>query len=103
MQPGLTWTSEGDRGLQTETTGLKRTPSVLASDLEGFLQCLGGYLPFDYVSDKLNAESTRLQSAWDIIYEIYDVEINTTHFLDYAAMSKGDIRRWGILFRTKSK
>ena len=88
LQPGLTWTSDGDRGLQAETTGLKRTPSVLASDLEGFLQCLGGYLPFDYVSEKLNSESTSLQSAWDIIYEIYDVEINTTHFLDYATMVK---------------
>ena len=88
LQPGLTWTSDGDRGLPAETTGLKRTSSVLASDLEGFLQCLGGYLPFDYVSDKLNSESTSLQSAWDIIYEIYDVEVNTTHFLDYATMSK---------------
>ena len=89
LQPGITWNTEENRGfLQSETSGLKRTPAVLAQDLEGFLQCLGGYLPFDYVPEKLLAESTDLKSVWDIIYEIYDVEINTTHFLDYASMTR---------------
>ena len=58
LQPGLTWTTEDDRGLGTETTGLKRTPQVLASDLDGFLHCISGYIPFDYVSDKLISEAT---------------------------------------------
>ena len=84
LQPGLTWnSSENNRGFtEDESSGLKRTPQVLAQDLEGFLQCLGDYLLFDYVPDKLIAESTDLKSVWNIIYEIYDVEINTTHFLD---------------------
>ena len=86
LQPGLTWGADTERGFQAETTGLKRTPEILAADLEGFLQCLASYLPFDYVADKLVSETTNLQSAFDIIYEIYDVEINTTHFLDYASM-----------------
>ena len=90
LQPNLTWTTDvsTNRGLQAEATGLKRTPDILASDLEGFLQCLSGYLPFDYVADKLVSETTCMKSVWDIIYEIYDVEINTTHFLDYASMSR---------------
>ena len=89
LQPGLTWDSSANRGFITpEATRLKRSPEVLASDLEGFLQCIGGYLPFDYVVDKLTTEATNLQTVWDIIYEIYDVEINTTHFLDYASMAK---------------
>ena len=90
LQPGLTWNSSENNGgfTEDESSGLKRTPQVLAQDLEGFLQCLGGYLPFDYVPDKLIAESTDLKSVWNIIYEIYDVEINTTHFLDYASMTR---------------
>ena len=89
LQPGLSWDNSSTRGFTTdEPSGLKRTPAVLAADLEGFLQCIGGYLPFDYVSEKLNLETTNLQSVWDIIYEIYDAEINTTHFLDYASMSR---------------
>ena len=89
LTPGLTWTPDGTRGFSTnEATGLKRTPEILASDLDGLLQCIAGYTPFDYVFEKLQAETTSLQSAWDILYEIYDVEVNTTHFLDYATMAK---------------
>ena len=89
LRPGLTWTNNDNRGFTTdETDGLRRTPAILASDLEGFLSCLGSYLPFDYVSDKLNNESTSLATAWNIIYEIYDAEIDTTTYLDYALMTK---------------
>ena len=73
MQPGISWTDGTNRGFTAnEQSGLKRTPSVLAADLEGLLECLGSYLPFDYVSDKLKSESTDMNSAWAIIYEIYD-------------------------------
>ena len=89
MQPGITWTNGQDRGFTAnETTGLKRTPPVLASDLESLLECLGGFLPFDYVPDKLKNESTDMQTAWEIIYEIYDAEINTAHYLDFASMTR---------------
>ena len=89
LQPGINWTNTANRGfIANETSGLKRTPELLASDLEGFLECLASYLPFDYVSDKLLQESTNMDTVWSIIYEIYDVEINTTHYLDYATMSR---------------
>ena len=61
---------------------------TLASDLVGFLDCVGSYLPFDYVSDKLKSESTGIQSVWDIIYELYDAELSTTNYMDYATMGK---------------
>ena len=99
MQPGTTWSHDENRGFTSnEPDGLKPTSAVLAADLEGFLQCLGGYLPFDYVPEKLLAESTNIQSAWDMIYEIYDVEINTTHFLDYASMQKDPPETYRVFF-----
>ena len=49
LQPDLTWGPMGNRGFQAE--GLKRSPEILASDLEGFLQCSSGNLHFDYVSE----------------------------------------------------
>ena len=71
-----------------ETSGLKRTATLLASDLEGFLSTIGTYLPFDYVTEKLIDESTSLDSVWSIIYEIYDAELVTTNYLDYASMQR---------------
>ena len=78
LLPNTTW----------ETNGLKRDPQTLASDLNGFLSCLGSYFPFDYVADKLINETTCLDSAWTIVYEIYDAEIDTSTYLDYATMMK---------------
>ena len=61
LQPGLTWTNGENRGFtNNEASGLKRTPALLASDLDGFLECLAGYMPFDYVADKLVTESTSM-------------------------------------------
>ena len=89
LAPGITWNNNANRGFTVnEPSGLKRTPAQLASDLEGFLSCIGNYLPFDYVSDKLINETTNMDSVWSVIYEIYDAEINTTNFLDYATMSR---------------
>ena len=90
LRPGLTWTSSGTRGftINSETSGLKRSPEVLASDLEGFLSTIGTYLPFDYVTEKLLVETTNIESVWSIIYEIYDAELVTTNYLDYAFMTR---------------
>ena len=89
LQPGASWTNGPNRGFtETETSGLKRSPTILASDLESFLECLASYLPFDYIADKLNAESSNMRTVWAIIYEVYDAEISTTHYLDYASMTK---------------
>ena len=87
---GTNWDNSLHRGFTntTESTGLKRNAATLASDLEGFLECVGSYLPFDYVSDKLKNESSNIETVWDIIYEIYDAEITTTTYLDYALMAK---------------
>ena len=71
LAPGLKWDNTPTRGFTvTETTGLKRTPTALASDLEGFLSTIGTYLPFDYVTEKLLAETSDLDSVWSLIYEI---------------------------------
>ena len=87
--PGTTWTTSGNRGFShDETGGLKRNVQTLASDLEGFLSCLAGYLPFDYVAEKLADETTCMQDVWEIVYEIYDAEVNTVNFLDYASMKR---------------
>ena len=56
LQPGVTWTADPDRGFtQNETTGLKRSPQVLAADLDSLLECIGSFLPFDYVAEKLKS------------------------------------------------
>ena len=83
------WDNSANRGFTTaETTGLKRSPAALAADLEGFISTIGTYLPFDYVTEKLLQETTDLQSVWSMIYEIYDVELVTTNYLNYALMSR---------------
>ena len=89
LLPTTTWDNTENRGFTTaETTGLKRNVQTLAADLGGFLDCIGSYLPFDYVSEKLQAESSSIQSVWDLIYELYDAEISTSNFLDYGMMQK---------------
>ena len=88
LLPTTTWDNSADRGLPLETTGLKRDQRTLASDLDGFLDCVASYLPFDYVAEKLRCESNCIQKVWEIIYELYDAEINTTNYLDYASMSR---------------
>ena len=53
LLPTTTWDNSQNRGFtEDETTGLKRDIQTLAADLNGFLDCIGCYLPFDYVSDK---------------------------------------------------
>ena len=89
LLPSTSWDSSQNRGFTTpETTGLKRDIQTLAADLQGFLDCIGSYLPFDYIGEKLRDESTNIQTVWDIIYEVYDAEISTSNFLDYASMNK---------------
>ena len=64
LQPGVNWNNEINRGFTTnEQTGLKRTPAQLASDLEGFLECLGSYLPFGYVPEKLLQETSNMTTV----------------------------------------
>ena len=89
LLPTTTWDSSATRGFtQAETTGLKRDPATLAADLEGFLDCVGSYCPFDYVGEKLKNETNGIKSVWDALYEIYDLEITTSNFMDYALMHK---------------
>ena len=89
LLPTCRWDNSINRGFTApETTGLKRDPETLAADLDGFLDCIGSFLPFGYVSEKLKAESTGIQSVWDILYELYDVELCTSNFMDYALMKR---------------
>ena len=88
LLPSTHWDQSQYRGFTQENSGLKRDPETLASDLEGFLDCVASYLPFDYVAEKLRSESHNIQSVWSIIYEIYDAELTTTNYLDYGSMTK---------------
>ena len=89
LQPNVTWSTDPtNRGFPAETDGLKRSSEILSNDLEGFLNTLAGYLPFDYVADKLCSETSSLKSVLQVIYEIYDLELTTTNFLDYASMTR---------------
>ena len=88
LTPNLRWGVNGNRNFPTETTGLKRSPEVLASDLDGFLESIASYLPFDYVGDSLKTRARCMKDVWDILYEIYDAEVDTTHYLDYATMHR---------------
>ena len=81
LAPTTTWDTSASRGfINPETTGLKRDPQTLAADLDGFLDCIGSYTPFDYLGDKLKKESTNIETVCELLYEVYDVEINTTNF-----------------------
>ena len=91
LLPSTTWDNSPTKGFTTpEQSGLKRDINTLAADLDGFLDCLGSFLPFDYIGDKLKAESTNIDSAWELIYEVYDAELTTTNFLDYATMTRNE-------------
>ena len=64
LLPATKWNNTQDRGFtEPEETGLKRDIPTLIADLDGFLDCVGSFLPFDYISDKLKAESTS-KSLW---------------------------------------
>ena len=87
LLPSTVWDSSNTRGFSApEPTGLKRDVQTLAADLDGFLDCIASYCPFDYVGDKLKSESVNLQTVWDILHEIYDLELSSSNFLDYASM-----------------
>ena len=89
LLPNTSWNNTENRGFtRPETTGLKRNEATLAADLDGFLDCIASFLPFDYVGEKLKSDSTNIDSVWSIIYELYDAEVNTTNFLDYANMKR---------------
>ena len=65
LLPQTTWDNTANRGFTAaETSGLKRNIETLAADLSGFLDCIGSYIPFDYVSEKLQAESTSIETVW---------------------------------------
>ena len=97
--PSTRWDNSDSRGFTSaETTGLKRDVETLAADLVGFLDCVAGYIPFDYVADKLRDQTTCIDSVWDIVYEIYDAELTTTNFLDYATMKREDNETYRSFF-----
>ena len=96
LAPRLKWDNSQNRGFTVnEETGLKRSPASLASDLDGILSTIGTYLPFDYVTEKLISETTDLDSVWALIYEIYDAELVTSNYLDYAFMSRESGETYG--------
>ena len=89
LDPEARWfPQQPHHGFTLEEAGLKRSPAQKQSDLETFFGIIGSYMPYDYVSRKLYKEATNIAKVREILYEIYDVEINTTSFLDYAEMKK---------------
>ena len=89
LLPSASWDNSRNRGFTTtETTGLKIDPEILAFNFEGFLDCIGSYATFDYVGEKLRAESTSISTVWEILYELYNAEIPATNYFDYAIMRR---------------
>ena len=78
-----------NHGFVAEAGGLKRSAAAKKDDLAGFYSLIGSYMPFDYVSQKLMNEATNIDKVKEIVFEIYDVELNAASFLDFAQMSKG--------------
>ena len=78
-----------NHGFEAEAGGLKRSAAAKKDDLAGFYSLIGSYMPFDYVSQKLMNEATNIDKVKEIVFEIYDVELNAASFLDFAQMSKG--------------
>ena len=78
-----------NHGFVAEAAGLKRSAAAKKEDLAGFYSLIGSYMPFDYVSQKLMNEATNINKVKEIVFEIYDVELNAASFLDFAQMSKG--------------
>lgn len=92
LRAGVKWdpsAADGKKGILPQEEGEgKRSATQLAEDLDLFLGHLASFLPFDYVSDQLKNESHNLQECWDIIYEIYEVQIGTDTFMDYSGIKR---------------
>ena len=48
LLPATTWDNSPTRGFSAENSGLNRDIPILVADLEGFLDCVASFLPFDY-------------------------------------------------------
>ena len=88
LLPATTWDNSPTRGFSAENSGLNRDIPTLVADLEGFLNCVASFLPFDYIGEKLKLETNNINQVWDVLYEVYDAELTTTNFLDYGTMTR---------------
>ena len=75
-------------GFEEEASGAKRSAAVLKEDLLGFFATVAGFMPNDYVHDKLVSETTCVEDVWTIVYEIFDADIHPGKFLGFAKLTK---------------
>ena len=71
-----------------QNTTLRRTAAQLKLDLVAFLHLTAAYLPFSYVTERFEKNTTSFQDVFRVIAELYDAEISCDSFLDFAAMDK---------------
>ena len=62
----------------------------MAEDLTGLLNTLASYLPYSYLTDKITKNSTCWNDVWEIIFEHYNVHINSESLLDFEDIHKQD-------------
>ena len=80
--------SDGNYGLQSETTGLKRSASDMKEDLVDLLNTLAGFLPHSYLTDKILKNTKNWNTVWEIVYEHYGVQVTGETMLDFEDLVK---------------
>ena len=89
MPSDVTWyPATANYGLQAETIGLKRDAPTLKNDLVAFLETIAGFVPHNYVTERILKNTTCLKEVWNVIAELYEAEISSDTFMDFASFSK---------------
>ena len=58
-------------GFQAETVGLQRAAPEIKEDLEVFLNLISGFLPFSFLRERLEKNTTSMKDVWNLIFEVY--------------------------------
>ena len=83
LQANTTWDlNAANYGFDDEEEGLRRSAEDLTEDLNVFLNLISGYLPFSFLKEKLETETTSMESVWDMIFEVYGHEVTQDSFLN---------------------
>ena len=85
---GVTWDHNVENyGMQDDD---EYSAEDMAEDLTDLLNTLAGYLPHSYLTDKIVRTSTCWKDVWAIIFEHYNVYINSESLLDFEDIHKQD-------------
>ena len=73
----LKWNSDEDNyGMQADVAN-EYSAEDIAEDLKDLLNTLASYLPHSYLTDKILKTSTCWKDVWTIIYDHYNVHVNS--------------------------